>query len=96
MPHLLLTTDSTARRMQAVTAAFRARLRSSPLDAPRAARAGRPLIAQAIRPADRPAILAGRRPRGPSVGETTSPVRPPGRTPPRSPTRALAIRNQED
>jgi hypothetical protein len=98
MPQLLIPTDSTTRRMDAVMAVFRARLRNGALDAPRAARVGRPLIAQAIRPAARPAIAAGQWSRGPSIAEATSPVRPIGRKPPRSPTRALVsvIRRADD
>jgi hypothetical protein len=72
MPRLLIPTASTASHLQAVTTAFRARLRSVTLDAPRAAQAGRPLIAQAIRPVA-PAIAALPRPRGPSVGEANFP-----------------------
>jgi hypothetical protein len=98
MPHPLIPTASTARRMDAVMAVFKGRLRNGALDTPRAARFGRPLIAQAIRPAARPAIAAGQWSRGPSIAEATSPVRPPGRKPPRSPTRALVsvIRRTDD
>jgi hypothetical protein len=95
MPHPLIPTASTARRMDAVMAVFKGRLRNGALDTPRAARFGRPLIAQAIRPAARPAIAARQRPRT-RHRRSHFPVRPPGRKPSRSPARALAIRNQED
>ena len=96
MPHPLVPTASNASRMVAVADAFKARLRNGMLDTPRAVRLARPLIAQEIQPAAPPAVAAGQRPRGPSLAEASSPVRPLGRKPPRSPTWALAVRNQEE
>jgi hypothetical protein len=96
MPKLLSSTASTARRMEAVMAVFRARLRNSVLDMPRAARVGRPLIAQEIRLAARPP----RDRRQTAAADPPSPEPLPRAAtrpqPSRSPTRALAIRNQED
>jgi hypothetical protein len=95
MPKLLSSTASTARRMDAVVAVFRA---NGALDAPRAGRVGRALIAHDTSHAARPP--GPRQPppdsgRGPSIAEATSPC---GHAPQssRSPTRALDIRNQED
>jgi hypothetical protein len=76
MPKLLSSTASTARRMEAVAAAFTARLRTVALDTPRAARVGRPLIAQETRPAAGPPRARRSPPdsgRGPSIAEATSP-----------------------
>ncbi len=78
MPQLLIPTAATTRRIDAVVAVFRTRLRNGALDTPHAARVGRPLIAQEIRPAACRAIAAEQRPRT-SIAEATFPVRPPGR-----------------
>jgi hypothetical protein len=99
MPKLLSSTASTARRMEAVVAVFRVRLRNSALDMTRAARVGRPLIAQeacvAARPPRARRSAARQRLRDPPLPKPLprAVTRP---QPSRSPTRALAIRNQED
>jgi hypothetical protein len=76
MPQLLIPTASTARPVDAVMAVFRARLRNGALDAPHAARVGRPLIAEETRPAARPPRARRSPPdsgRGPAIAEATSP-----------------------
>jgi hypothetical protein len=83
MPKLLSSTASTARRMEAVVAVFRVRLRNSALDMTRAARVGRPLIARGLRcraPAARPAIRRQTAAAGPSTAEATSPCGHPAAT----------------
>jgi hypothetical protein len=101
MPRLLVPTDSPVRRMDAVTAIFGARSRDGALDTPRVPTTARPrcvvafiganhAIAQAIRPAVRPAIAVKQRPPEPRVAQSTSPVRPLDRNSPGSPARALA------
>jgi hypothetical protein len=93
MPHQLVSTDSTARGMDAVTAIFGAGSRDSALDAPLIPKIARPrrlvafiganhAIAQAIRPGRRPAIAAKQRPPEPRVAQSISPVQPPGRKSP--------------
>jgi hypothetical protein len=90
MPHQLVSTDSTARGMEAVTAIFGAGSGEGALDSPLISKIARPrrlvafiganhAIAQAIRPGRRPAIAATQRPPEPRLAESTSQGRPPGR-----------------
>jgi hypothetical protein len=83
LPKLLSSTASTVRRMKAVIAVARGRLRNSALDTPRAARVGRPLIAHEARVAARPPRARRSPPasgRGPSIAEATSPCGHPAAT----------------